>query len=122
VGGKAAEPSFAVYVDEKALTEDLSHASEAARKAIGPVVEFIRTAGVPVGWLKRCEAEGRDGTRLPGCVKFYIPHPAGPWGAVLTAREAAVSPTLLLLAVGQRHPTAPFRPSVYAIAHRRLND
>jgi len=26
---------------------------------------------VPREWLRRCEEEGRDGTRLGGCVKLY---------------------------------------------------
>jgi len=108
-------------VDDVALAEDLAHLSAAARTAIGPVVERLRHDGVPVQWLRRCEPEGRDGTRLPGCVKFYIPRPAGRWGAVLTADVAASAPRLVLLAVGERHPVAASRPSVYVIAHRRLN-
>jgi hypothetical protein len=31
------------------------------------------------------------------------------------------SPALLCLAFGRRHPTTPWQPSVYAIAHRRLH-
>ena len=116
-----AGPRFAVQVDDVALAEDLAHATAAARAAIGPVVERLRRDGVPVQWLRRCEPEGRDGTRLPGCVKFYIPRPAGRWGAVLTADVAAGAPRLVLLAVGERHPTAASRPSVYLVAHRRLN-
>ena len=118
---KDAGPGFAVQVDDAALAEDLAHASAAARAAIGPVVERLRRDGVPVQWLRRCEPEGRDGTRLPGCVKFYIPQPVGRWGAVLTADVAADAPRLLLVAVGERHPAAAFRPSVYVVAHRRLN-
>lgn len=37
-------------------------------------------------WLRRCEEEGRDGTHLGGCVKFYLPRPTCQWGAVLTGR------------------------------------
>ena len=118
---ETAGPRFAVHVDEEALAEDLAHASDAARAAISPVVKQLESAGIPAQWLKRCEAEGRDGTRLPGCVKFYIPQPAGPWGAVLTADKTADAPRLVLLAVGERHPVAASRPSVYAIAHSRLN-
>ena len=31
----------------------------------------------------RCQAEGRDGTRLGGCVKTRVPWPDGRWGIVL---------------------------------------
>ncbi len=115
-----AGPRFAVQVDDVALAEDLAHATAAAREAIGPMVEHVRRDGVPVQWLRRCDPEGRDGTRLTGCVKFYIPQPVGRWGAVLTGAVAAGAPRLLLVAVGQRHPTAASRPSVYVVAHRRL--
>jgi len=118
---ESAGPRFAVHVDAEALAEDLSHATAAARAAIGPLVERLRREGVPAQWLRRCEAEARDGTRLPGCVKLYIPPPAGRWGAVFAADIAAGAPRLLLLAVGERHPGSASRPSVYAIAHRRLH-
>lgn len=66
-------PAFPVVVDEDALAEDLAHASEAARTAIEPMVRRLRDSGAPADWLQRCEEEARDGTRLPGCVKLYIP-------------------------------------------------
>lgn len=113
--------AFEVRVDERALAEDLAHASAAGRAAIEEAVGGFRANGVPVSSLKRCEAEARDGTRLSGCVKAYIPQPAGQWGAVLLGGSVDGSPTLFLLAVGDRHPGAPWRPSVYEIAHRRLH-
>jgi hypothetical protein len=54
-------------------------------------------------------------------VKFYIPRPVGQWGTVLAADEEASKPALVLIAVGERHPDRPWRPSVYEIAHRRLH-
>jgi biotin operon repressor len=65
------------------LTEDLARATDAGRAAIEPMIQRLEADGVPAAWLKRCDAEARDGTRLPGCVKLYIPQPAGQWGAVL---------------------------------------
>jgi hypothetical protein len=76
---------------------------------------------VLVGSLRPCDAEARDGTRLGGCAKLYIPQPDGPWGAVFTIDTAASKPALLLLAVGERHPNRPWKLSVYEIAHRRLH-
>jgi len=96
-------------------------ATRAARAAIEPVIAEVLREGVPYEWLRRCEAEGHDGTRLGGCVKFYLPRPAGRWGAVLVGDEQRGRPGLALVAVGVRHPDEQWKPSVYEIAHRRLN-
>ncbi|HEX8688949.1 MAG TPA: hypothetical protein VF729_01770 [Solirubrobacterales bacterium] len=116
-----AGPRFEVRVVEEVLTEDLARCTAAARAAIGPMIDTLRDEGAPREWLLRCEEEARDGTRLKGCVKLYIPQPAGQWGAVLSGDEEAKKPALVLVAVGERHPTQPWKPSVYEIAHRRLN-
>jgi len=113
-------PTFPVHVDERELVEDLAHASEAGRSAIELMVQRLKADGVLAAWLKQCDAEARDGTRLPGCVKLYIPRPAGQWGAVFLGGSVDERPVLFLLAVGERHPGAPWQPSVYEIAHRRL--
>jgi hypothetical protein len=121
MAGPAGGPRFALRIEEAWLAADLAHASAAARAESAPLIGRLRDGGVPVGWLRPCEAEARDGTRLPGCVKLYIPQPAGPWGAVFGIDREASKPALLLLAVGERHPGVPWRPSVYEIADRRLN-
>lgn len=54
-------------------------------------------------------------------MKFYIPRPAGQWGAVLAGAEEATKPALVLVAVGERHPAQRWKPSVYEVAHRRLH-
>jgi hypothetical protein len=116
-----AGPRFEVRVVGELLTEDLARCTPAARTAIETMVGELRSEGAPTEWLLRCEEEGRDGTRLGGCVKLYIPQPAGQWGAVLAADEEAGKPALVLIAVGERHPARPWKPSVYEIAHRRFN-
>lgn len=116
-----AGPRFEVRVVDEVLAEDLAHCTPAARAAIEPVVKALRKKGAPRGWLFRCEEEGRDGTRLGGCVKLYIPPPTGRWGAVLAADEEKSKPALILIAVGERHPERPWKRSVYEIAHRRLH-
>lgn len=113
--------AFPVHVDGRELAEDLSHASAAGRAAIEPIIRRFKVEGVPVEWLKRCDPEARDGTRLPGCVKLYLPQPAGQWGAVFLGGAVERAPKLFLLAVGERHPGTPWRKSVYEIAHRRLH-
>jgi len=95
-----AGPRFEVRVVDEVLAEDLARCTRAARAAIEPVVAEIRRDGVPFEWLRRCEEEGHDGTRLGGCVKFYIPRPAGQWGAVLAGDEEAAKPALVLIAIG----------------------
>jgi hypothetical protein len=114
-------PTFPVHVDERELAEDLSHLSDPGRAAIRASDPTPQGPKVPATWLKRCDAEARDGTRLPGCAKFYIPQPAGQWGAVLLGGATNGRHTLFLLAVGDRHPVSPWKPSVYEIAHRRLH-
>jgi hypothetical protein len=116
-----AGPRFEVRVADEVLAEDLPRCTAAARAAIESALDEVRREGVPFEWLRRCEAEGQDGTRLGGCVKFCIPRPAGQWGAVLSGDEEASKPALVLVAVGERHPAQPWRPSVYEVAHRRLN-
>jgi hypothetical protein len=103
------------------LSEDLAHASDAGREAIESMVESLVADGAPSAWLKGCDPEARDGTRLPGCVKLYIPRPAGQWGAVFLGGVVEGRPKLFMLAAGERHPGAPWKPSVYEIAHRRLH-
>jgi hypothetical protein len=115
-----AGPRFEVRVVDEVLTEDLARCTPAARAAIEAMVATLRDKGAPREWLLRCEAEGQDGTQLGGCVKMYIPQPAGQWGAVLTGDEEAKKPALVLIAVGERHPARPWKPSVYELAHRRL--
>jgi len=116
-----AGPRFEVRVVEEVLTEDLASCTSAARAAIESMLTTLREEGAPREWLLRCEEEGQDGTRLGGCVKLYIPRPAGQWGAVLAGDEEAAKPALVLVAVGERHPARPWKPSVYEVAHRRLN-
>lgn len=114
-------PRFEVRVVPELLVEDIAHSTPAARNAIESMLEVLRKDGAPTDWLRRCEEEGRDGTRLSGCVKLYIPQPAGRWGAVFVADMEAGRPVLVLIAVGERHPERPWRPSVYEIAHRRIH-
>jgi hypothetical protein len=116
-----AGPRFEVRAVDEVLAEDLVRCTPAARATIEPMVAKLCDEGAPRDWLFRCEEEGQDGTRLKGCVKLYIPQPAGQWGAVLAGDEEATKPALVLVAVGERHPARPWKPSVYEIAHRRLN-
>jgi hypothetical protein len=114
------EPVFPVGFDDDALEEDLAHLPASAEEAArGFDKELRRLGGLPKSRLMACQAEGRDGTRLGGCVKTYIPWPDGRFGAVdHPARPMA----LRAVAFGIRHrPRGTTAPTVYEVADHRLN-
>ena len=78
--------------------------------------------GVEIKALRRCDPEGRDGTRLPACFKVYLPAPDGKFGMVFRFVRNADGLALRYLAFGVRHhPRGSKAPTVYEIADRRLN-
>jgi hypothetical protein len=83
-----------------------------------------KAGGLPLSHLKGCQAEGRDGTNLAGCVKTYAPWPDGRYGLVLIPVEHTTRPwALRAIAFGVRHqPRDSNAPTVYRIAHGRLHD
>ena len=95
-----------------------------------PGVEVARAArsrcarhGVPVAEMHSCEAEHRDGTSLPNCFKVYLPPAGGRFGMVFEFVVRDGRPELIYLAFGVRHhPPGSRAPTVYAIAHRRLQE
>jgi hypothetical protein len=117
-----AGPLFPVVFDEHAIAEDLAHHPPVARHALELLRrELDRDGGIPASRLKRCEAEGRDGTALAGCLKTYVPWPTGRFGLVMLPVAHASRPLALrAFAFGVRHPAA-LKPSVYKIADERRN-
>jgi hypothetical protein len=112
-----------VAFDEAAWEDDLRGATSAAQKTAEEARTRLERDGQPVDALLACDNEAADGTNLSGCVKVYLPPPAGPWGLVyLIARDDSGRLYLDHLAFGQRHPTTRRRVSVYQFAHRRLHD
>jgi hypothetical protein len=116
-------PTVPVQFNEPAIAEDLLHHSPTARKALEIFRrEVDRGGGLPRTRLLGCDAEARDGTRLAGCVKTYIPWPAGRYGLVLLPVAHPTRPfALRAFAFGVRHPAAN-KLSVYTIADWRHND
>jgi len=117
-------PVFPVAFDELALVEDLARLGRGGAEALASLGrEIDRLGGLPRDRLLACEAEGRDGTRLGGCVKTYVPWPAGRFGAVMVAVSHPERPVALrVIAFGVRHqPPEAHALSVYQIADRRLN-
>jgi hypothetical protein len=114
--------TFPVRFDDDAFAEDLVHASRAGRAVGERERARLERDGIAVAALRACEPQARDGTQLPRCVKTYAPAPDGAWGIVFRGeRSQDGTPTLLCLAFGLRHPRAPWQPSVYQVAHRRLH-
>lgn len=73
--------------------------------------------------LRRCDPEGRDGTKLPACFKVYLPAPDGKFGMVLRFIRDGESLALRYLAFGVRHhPRDSNALTVYEIADRRFHD
>ncbi len=108
-----------VIFDDSVFGEDLQRAGSdiaaAARK------DYERN-GVPVADLFACDEESQDSTRLPGCVKVYLPRPAGRFGMVFTVERQAGKLMLAYLAFGVRHhPRESNALTVYQVADRRLN-
>ncbi len=117
-----AGPIFPVVFDEHAIGEDLAHHPPVARRALDLLRrELDRDGGLPFSRLKRCDAEARDGTRLAGCVKTYVPWPMGRFGLIMVPAAHATRPLALrAFAFGVRHPSTK-KPSVYTIADQRRN-
>lgn len=122
---QARRPGHApVVFDDEPWVEDLRRAGERGRAAAVEARARLERDGQLISQLRACDEEGRDGTRLPACLKVYLPPPDGPWGFVfLLSRSTGGGPVRLeYLAFGPRHPPGGSRrASVYAFAHRRLH-
>ena len=109
---------FASRTSLGALTSLAS--TPAGDAAATKVRRTIEREGVPIDRLRPCAEEGRDGTRLPGCLKVYVPMPAAPWGIVFQSVVDDHGALLMALAFGPRHPDTK-APEVYPLAHARLH-
>ncbi len=102
--------------------QDLAHTTPAGRQAAEAAHRDYEPEGIPHSHLKHCEAEGRDGTSLPRCFKVYIPQPNGKFGMVFKVVLIDGRMQMDFVAFGMRHqPKESHAPTVYEIAHERLN-
>jgi hypothetical protein len=125
VADPRSEPVFPVGFDEDALTEDLERLPVSAENALREFrKELRREGGIPKSRLRACQAEGRDGTNLGGCVKTYVPWPDGRFGAVFVVVTHPNRPMALrAFAFGVRHhPRESNADTVYQVAHRRFSE
>ena len=97
-----------------------------ARIAAERELPALRERGVDASRLLACEAEGQDGTALPGLVKVYVPitdspPSARPYGLVFKPGAGPDGATsLAVVAFGERHPKRGVK-SVYQRAHKALH-
>jgi hypothetical protein len=71
--------------------------------------------------LAPCQAEHREGTRLPHCVKTYLPEPGGRWRMIFEIGRENERLVLAYLAFGVGHPEHAWQLSAYQVAHQRLH-
>jgi hypothetical protein len=112
-----------VAFDELAWHEDLRQATGSAKRIGEETRSRLERGGQNIDALFACDEEARDGTRLPACVKIYLPPPGGPLGlAFRLARGRDGRLYLDHLPFGVRHiPAGSRNEAVYQLAHRRLN-
>lgn len=101
--------------DELAFREDLGRATARGREVAVEARERLEREGADPSELLRCQAEHREGTELPNCVKVCLPGPDGQWGMVFEFVRERPSGKLLLSYLGLRR--TPPQPSSAA---RRL--
>ena len=117
----------AVMIDPRVWREEVERldSRSAGRIAAERERRKLEVEGISRAFVKRCDAEGSDGTRLRGLVKVYVPLREGPpsarpFGFVLRPGRGNGELVLDLLAFGERHPQ-PGARSVYERAHKRLH-
>jgi hypothetical protein len=104
-------PTKLTTSDYDAFVKEANRKKENAERPL-PGAEAV-TTGLRVGWPTVLRvARGEVG----------LDDAPGRWGAVLAGDEEATKPALVLVAVGERLPAQRWKPSVYEIAHRRLNE
>jgi hypothetical protein len=112
-----------VVFDDLAFSDDVQRAGGSGRAVALATRKAYEADGCPVDELYACDAEARDSTSLPGCVKVYLPAPAGRFGMVFSIERCEGRLMLAFLAFGVRHqPRNSNAPTVYQLAHRRLHD
>ena len=113
---------FEVRFDDLSFGEDLARATKRGREVAVEARNRLEREGAEPSELLRCQAEHRDGTQLPNCVKTYLPPPDGRWGMVfeLVRDRSTGKLVLACLAFAERHPGPRRAPDVYRRAHQRL--
>jgi hypothetical protein len=104
------------------FANDLKRHPAAAKVLTAARARYERD-GVPRTERYDCDPDHPSGTRLPGCVKVYLPKPGGHWRMVFQIELLLNGvPGLVYLAAGLGHtPREGRRLDVYKLAHHRLH-
>jgi hypothetical protein len=89
-----------VLFGEGAFAEDTMRSGRAGAQALREARSQFEQEGVEIKVLRRCDPEGRDGTKLPACFKVYLPPPNGKFGMVFRFVRDADGLALRYLAFG----------------------
>jgi hypothetical protein len=122
----AARRRLPVRFDERVWQEAVRGFSGLALEVAGTARRRFELEGLALADARACAGDGRDGTRLAGCAKVYLPlgdRPASerPFGMVVQlARDEQRELVWVFVAFGPRHPRPGVR-TVYERAHRRLH-
>lgn len=116
-------PNAPVHVDDALFDADLARTSDRGRVALAACRTRIERVGVGVDERRACSAEHPAGTRLPGCLKVYVPDFDGAWRMVFqVARFPDGRLGLEYVASGVAHlPRGSRTRDVYELAHFRLH-
>ena len=122
-GHTGREPGAPVHFDDGLFAADLARQPERARGALETARGRYECEGVPASERRHCDAEHPSGTRLPGCLKVYIPDFTGAWRIVFQIALLAEGKLGLgYVALGVAHPRERSRQrNVYELAHYRLH-
>ena len=110
---------FAVRFDDRLFDEDLAHATHAGQQVAVDARRRLERDGASAGELAPCQAEHRQGTRLPNCVKTYLPERGGRWRMIFEVTRDGDELVLAYLASGVGHPEHAWQLSAYQVAHHR---
>jgi len=111
-----------VLFNEGAFAEDTMRSGRAGAETLRAARSEFERDGVEIKTLRRCDPEGRDGTKLPACFKVYLPAPNGKFGMFFRFIRDREGLALRYLAFGVRHhPRGSNAQTLYEIAHRRLH-
>lgn len=73
---------FEVRFDDLSFQQDHGHTRKRGREVAVEARERLEREGAATSELLRCQAEHREETELPNCVKWYVTPPGGGWGMV----------------------------------------
>jgi hypothetical protein len=116
-----------VLFNEGAFAEDTMRSGRPGADALREARGEFEQDGVEIKTLRRCDPEGRDGTKLPACFKVYLPAPNGKFGMVVRfVRESdglalcyLASGSDIILGTPMRRPSTRLRTDVLmASCHR----